>query len=295
MKDNLTGSALMVAAMLGFAVEDALFKSATATVSPGLGTLLFGSTGLLIFATLSRLSAESIWPRGLFEGAMLWRSGFELTGRLFFALALAFAPLSLTSAILQAAPLAVTAGAALVLGERVRMSRWVAMAVGFLGVLLILRPWGAAFTPALIFALLGMIGFAGRDLATRASSPTLSWRQLGTSGFAMVVVAGALITLFEPASQGPDPRAAVRLIAAGCVGTCAYTALTGAMRTGEISVVAPFRYSRLLFALVLAFLLFGERPDVLTLLGCVLIVGSGIYTLIGSGKARRSGVSDGRP
>ena len=272
----------MVLAMIGFGIEDALFKSATASVSAGVGTLIFGAVGTALFVFQSFAAREEIWPRALFSVPLLWRSGCEICGRLFFALALAFAPLATTSAILQAAPLVVTAGAALILGQRVGRARWIAMGVGFAGVLLILRPWGAGFSPTLLFAVGGMLGFAGRDLCTRASAPSLSARQLGTSGFAMVIVAGTVITLFETATQAPDVHALVRLTAAGAVGVLAYTALTRAMRTGEISVVAPFRYARLLVALILALLLFAERPDAVTLLGALLIVASGIYTLVTS-------------
>lgn len=287
MNGNFLGSMLMVLAMIGFGIEDALFKGATATASPGIATLIFGATGFTWFVGLSMSSGERVWPRALRSPPLLWRSAFEVAGRLFFALALAFAPLSTTSAILQAAPLVVTAGAAAILGERVGPSRWVAMGVGFAGVLLVLRPWGEAFSPALLFAVAATIGFAGRDLATRASPASLSWRQLGTAGFAMVLVAGTLITTFEAESILPDARGLGYLLAAGTVGVVAYTALTHAMRMGEVSVVAPFRYARLLVALILAFVLFGERPDALMLVGAALIVASGGYTLVRSGQRRR--------
>ncbi|MBJ3763608.1 DMT family transporter [Maribius pontilimi] len=278
----------MVLAMVGFGIEDALFKAATASVSPGIGTILFGVFGFTGFAALCVRAGDPLWSPHFFSAAMGWRSVFELSGRLFYALALAFAPLSTTSAILQAAPLVVTLGAAAVLGERVGPRRWIAMGVGFAGVLMILRPFGEGFSPTLLFAVAGMLGFAGRDLATRASAPGLSSWQLGTSGFAMVVLAGLLITAFEATPRLPDPRATLLLLGAGIVGVAAYTALTRAMRTGEVSVVAPFRYSRLLVALVLAAILFGERPGALTLIGATLIVGSGLYTLVRSGRAPKT-------
>lgn len=279
----------MVLAMLGFAIEDALFKSATLSVSPGMGTLIFGLVGLVGFAALSHRAKEPIWSPDFLSPTMRWRSASEVSGRLFYALALALAPLSTTSAILQAAPLVVTLGAAAFLRERVGLGRWVAMGVGFGGVLMILRPFGADFTPALLFAVLGMLGFAGRDLATRVSTPRLSPWQLGTSGFAMVVLAGLAIMAFEAKTSLPDLRALLWLVAAGIVGVAAYTALTRAMRTGDVSVVAPFRYARLLFALVVAAVLFGERPDALTLCGAALIVGSGVYTLVRAGRHRPMG------
>ncbi len=285
---NLRGASLMVLAMLGFAIEDAFFKSATQTVSPGLATLIFGTIGFVIFLALGWRAGERLWSPAFLSRAMIWRSVFEIAGRLFYALALAFVPLATASAILQAAPLVVTLGAALVLGDKVGAGRWIAMAVGFAGVLTILRPFDHGFSPALLFAVAGTIGFAGRDLATRASSARLSSRHLGAAGFAMVMLAGIVILAVEPPAAAPDAGGLMHLAGAGIVGVLAYSALTGAMRIGEISVVAPFRYSRLLIAIVLAALLFGERPDLATLVGGVLIVGSGIYTLVRSGRAPKT-------
>ncbi|MBR9762056.1 MAG: DMT family transporter [Rhodobacteraceae bacterium] len=290
MSGNVKGSLFMVLAMLGFAIEDAIFKGLAQDLPPGFTTLLFGLTGAVLFAGLCLARGETPITREALRPRLLIRSGIELVGRLFFALALAFTPLSSTSAILQAAPLVVTFGAAILLGEKVGPRRWTAMAVGFSGVLLIIKPTPAAFEPASIFALLGMIGFAGRDLATRMAPPTVSGWQLGTLGFLVVFVAGAIFMGFDSAPPRlPAPGEALRLLMLGVTGVSAYAALTVAMRSGEVSVVAPFRYSRLLVALVLAYLFFGERPDLWTLAGGVLIVVSGSYTLIRSGRVAAKG------
>ena len=233
MKPDTAGALFMVLAMVGFGIEDALFKAATSSVSAGAGTVVFGLTALTLSALGARHAGVEIWPRAAFRGWLLVRNIFEVCGRLFFALALAYTPLSTTSAILQAAPLVVTLGAALVLGERVGPRRWAAMAVGFAGVLMILRPGLDSFRPDAVFALLGMVGFAGRDLATRASPPHVHAAQLGVLGFAAVAVAGLVILALEPARQAPDGRALILLLITGCVGVLAYTALTRAMRTGD--------------------------------------------------------------
>ena len=286
----------MVLAMLGFAVEDAFFKSATGSggVSAGVGTIFFGLFGTLACVGYAFVKGDPIWSRAYVRGPLLIRSGFEIIGRLFFALSLAYASLAATSAILQAAPLVVTLGAVFVLKEQVGVRRWVAMTIGFFGVLLILRPTPSGFDATVIFAVLGMIGFAGRDLMTRASPPDVSTSQLGILGFLMVLIAGFIITLFEtdPATV-PTVAASLKLAGTVLAGLVGYTALTLAMRTGEVSVVAPFRYSRLLIALVFAYFIFGERPDLLTLMGAALIVGSGIYTLIRSGRKHGAGSGPG--
>ncbi|WP_420380513.1 DMT family transporter [Marivita sp.] len=292
MSDNLHGSLFMVLAMLGFAVEDAFFKAATGTgdVSPGVGTMLFGIFGTTFFVLYALWAKEPLFSRAYLQGPLLIRSAFEILGRLFFALSLAFVPLATTSAILQAAPLVVTLGAALVLKEQVGLRRWVAMSIGFAGVLLILRPTPSGFDTTAIFAVLGMIGFAGRDLMTRASPPEVSATQLGILGFLMVFIAGVVISIFESAPfAAPSLPALAMLLGTGFAGLIGYSALTKAMRTGEVSVVAPFRYSRLLIALIFAFLIFGERPDAFTLIGSTLIVGSGVYTLVRSGRKDRAG------
>ncbi len=286
----------MVLAMLGFAVEDAFFKSATGSggVSAGVGTIFFGLFGTLACVGYAFVKGDPIWSRAYVRGPLLIRSGFEIIGRLFFALSLAYASLAATSAILQAAPLVVTLGAVFVLKEQVGVRRWVAMTIGFFGVLLILRPTPSGFDATVIFAVLGMIGFAGRDLMTRASPPDVSTSQLGILGFLMVLIAGFIITVFEtdPATV-PSVAASLKLAGTVLAGLVGYTALTLAMRTGEVSVVAPFRYSRLLIALVFAYFVFGERPDLLTLVGAALIVGSGIYTLIRSGRKHGAGSGPG--
>lgn len=299
MTDNLRGCLFMMLAMLGFGIEDAFFKAATGSggVSAGMGTVQFGLMAMAIYAVYARSRGVPVWTRAYLSRGLLVRTGFEITGRLFFALALAYTPLSTTSAILQAAPLCVMLGAALFLGERIGPRRWFAMAVGFAGVLLIVRPSPSGIEPSAVFALLGMIGFAGRDLATRAAPLAVHAAQLGVLGFAVVTVAGLVIVAFEPGAPAlPSPTSAALICGTAVSGVIGYTAMTAAMRTGEIAVVAPFRYFRLIVALVLAYTLFGERPDAMTLAGAALIVGAGVYSLWRDGRAgaaRRSALKPG--
>lgn len=287
---NLIGAGFMCFAMALFAVEDTIFKALTQSLPTGLALTGFGLSGLALFVLWALIRREAVWSANYLRRPMLIRSSFEITGRLFFALSLALTPLAATSAILQATPLVVAAGAAIFLGETVGPRRWAAMGVGFIGVLLILRPTPESFEATSIFALLATLGFAGRDLATSVSPKTMSGRQLGTLGFMVLVVAGLVLVPFYgvPAEMPALPALGAVAIAA-VVGVVAYNALTVAMRTGDIAVVTPFRYSRLLFALGFAVLWFGERPDLMTLAGAVLIVGSGLYTLMRSGGKIPSG------
>lgn len=198
---------------------------------------------------------------------------------MFYALAIALTLLSSASAILQATPLVLALGAVVFFKEQVGIRRWLAIFVGFIGVLMILRPGLDAFDPLSIFAVLGMLGFAGRDLATRASPATLNAAQLGVAGFAVLTVSG-LVLMAVAGETSPMTRTASGYIMLTIVcGVLAYGALTLAMRTGEVSVVTPFRYSRLLFALILGVVVFHERPDMMTLAGSAVIVLSGLFLL----------------
>jgi drug/metabolite transporter (DMT)-like permease len=286
MMDNLRGSLWMVAAMAGFAIEDMFLKSAAASLPVGQILMIFGAGGMLGFAVLAARRAERILHPAILSPAILIRCVFEVAGRLFYTLAIALTPLSSASAILQATPLVVVMGAALIFGEKVGWRRWMAIAVGFAGVLIILRPGLDGFTPLSLLAVLGMLGFAGRDLATRAAPPVLSNLQLGVYGFAMMVPTGAILLAVSGGAALPSVLAAGQLAAATVIGVLAYYALTSAMRMGEVSVVTPFRYTRLVFALILGVTVFAEQPDAATLLGSAVIVGSGLYTLLRSRRVQ---------
>ncbi|MFT4150043.1 MAG: DMT family transporter [Paracoccaceae bacterium] len=284
---NLRGSLLMILSMAGFAVEDMAVKAAARHLPMGEVVVIYGLIGLLVFAGLAARRGEPPLPRAFVNRTMLIRSVFEVSGRLFHALALALIPLSVASAILQASPLVVVAGAAVFFGEKVGWRRWSAVALGFVGVLMILRPGLAGFDALALLAVAGTVSFAFRDLATRAAPRVLSNAQLGVAGFAMLTIAGAVILSVTGGAIRPDlPGAGFTLMAAG-FGILGYAALTGAMRSGEISVVTPFRYTRLVFALILGAAIFGERPDVMTLAGSAVIVVSGIYTLLRSRRVVR--------
>ncbi len=282
---NLRGSLFMTASMAGFAVEDAFLKSAARLVPVGEAILLMGLAGIAVFSAMALAAGQAPLPRAVLSRTMALRSGFEITGRLFYALAVALTPISVASAILQATPLVVVLGAALIFGEQVGARRWLLIALGFAGVLIILRPGVAGFSALSLLALVAMAGFAGRDLATRAAPPALSNAQLGVLGFIMLALSGVTLLAVSGGAVWPSPAALVRLAGAALFGISAYGALTAAMRIGQVAVVTPFRYTRLLFAMLLGVLVFGERPDAATLLGAAIIVGCGVL-ILGQGRRR---------
>ena len=266
--------------MAGFAIEDMLLKVSAETVPTGQVLIWFGIIGGAIFAGIAKAQGQLLAPREVFQRTMLVRNSLEISGRLFYTLAFVLTPLSSATAILQATPIVVVAGAALVFGEKVGWRRWTAILVGLSGVLIILQPGAESFTPLSILAVLGMLGFAGRDLATRAAPKTLSGPVLGVWGFLMILIAGIGYSLWDFAPLVvPDGVGALALIAASGMGVLAYSCLTLAMRTGDVSAVTPFRYSRLMFGVVLGIIVFGETLTTSMILGSSVIVLSGLYIL----------------
>lgn len=286
MTDNLRGSLYMTAAMAGFALEDAFLKAASRQIPVGEAILIIGLVGIVVFAGLARRAGQPPIPAAIFSRTMALRSGFEITGRLFYALAIALTPISVASAILQATPLVVVLGAALIFGEHVGLKRWLLILLGFAGVLIILRPGVDGFSALSLLALIAMAGFAGRDLATRAAPLALSNAQLGVTGFVMLTLSGVIILAVGGGASLPTPQTLLLLAGAATFGISAYAALTTAMRMGEVAAVTPFRYTRLLFAMILGVTVFGERPDAATLFGSAIVVACGVLILT---QSRRSG------
>jgi len=277
----------MVAAMAGFALEDVLFKQLAVTLPVGQLLALVGIGGGCIFSVAARLAGRPVFSRELLLRPVLLRNLCEAVGSGFFVSALALSTLSGVSAILQATPLAVTLGAAVGLREMVGWRRWTAIGIGFVGVLLIVQPGMRGFEPASLFAVATVILLAIRDLSSRAVPASIPSAQIAAWGFLSIVPAGLFMLLTTgtmPVMLGHTDF--VRLAAIFVVGGIGYYSLIAATRTGEVSAVVPFRYTRLVFALVLGRLVFGEHPDAMMITGAALIVATGLYTVWRSAARR---------
>jgi drug/metabolite transporter (DMT)-like permease len=288
--DNIRGIALMVAAMGGFALEDMFIKLVSASLPTSQILIMLGAGGTAIFTLWARARGAQLFAPALFTRPMWLRNLGEVFGTVCFVSSITLVPLSTASAILQATPLAVTLGAAVFLGAPVGWRRWSAILVGFAGVLLVVRPGLAGFEPAALLAVAAVFGLAMRDLCTRVAPPAVSSLTLSAYGFAMATLAGVVLLPFGGGPVMPDGTAALALLCGLLVGVAAYYAITAAMRVGEVAVVTPFRYARLIFALILGMAVFGERPDALTLLGAAIIIASGLYTLLREQRLRRAGL-----
>lgn len=278
--DNLRGAVLMVVAMLGFALEDMFIKLLADALSVGQIIFMLGTGGATVFGCIVLIQGRALFSRDMLILPIFLRALGEMFGAVTFVSAFVLTSISSASAILQATPLVVTLGAAVFLKEPVGWRRWSAILVGLMGVLLIIRPGMESFSILSLLAVAGVLFLALRDLATRRIPKHISSMQLSFLGFASTIPAGlALMAVQSQPLKGLDSSGWIYISAALGIGLFAYYAIVAAMRVGDVSFVTPFRYARLLFALVVGVVIFGESPDTLTLTGSAIIVASGIYTV----------------
>jgi drug/metabolite transporter (DMT)-like permease len=290
--DNIRGAAIMVFSMLCFAIEDALIKLLADAIPVGqiLSTICLG--GLIAFLGWALMKGERLWQPAYLDTKVLLRSACDVCGSVMFVTSLTLIPLTTASAVIQATPLVVAMGAAVFLGQSVGWRRWLAILVGFVGVLIIIRPGMEGFTPATLLAVGGMLGLAARDLFTRGLTVQLSGTQLGSHTFALIVPAGLLLVLFQgQAFVMPNSQEWLILLGAIIIGMIAYLAIVAATRGGNAGIISSFRYSRMIFALIIGYIVFYEVPDAPTLIGAAIIIASGIYTLWRETVLRRASLN----
>ena len=279
-RENYVGSCLMVISMAAFAVEDSVIKVVSGFLPVGQILFLLGIGGTASFFLTALILRRKIWTSDVLTWPMHLRVILEIVGRVFYSLALAFTSLASSTMILQATPIVVVVGAAIIFREKVSILRWVAVFTGLLGVLIIIQPTADNFSFLSVLAVLGMLGFAGRDLASRAVSKSLNIFTLGMHGFMSVAMSGIILTLFfDESFLWPDIKTGLFLMLGVLLGVVGYSAIVSAMRIGEVSVITPFRYSRIIFGLAIGVFIFDESISLSSVLGCILVVMSSLVVL----------------
>lgn len=277
---NLRGIFLVLFSMAAFSAEDALIKILTRDLPIGQVLATIGFGGMLVFLVAAGPGGRVAILRALKVPQVLWRSAAEGFGAVSFVTALSLIPLSTVAAVFQATPLAVTAGAAIFMGERVGWRRWTAVVVGFLGVLTIIRPGLDGFRPEAAVVLVSVVAIALRDLVTRRVPVHVHSVAVSFHGFLAAATAGLVLLAIDPAPIRPGAGDFLFLLCAVVAGTAGYYAIVAAMRLADASALMPFRYARLIFSLIIGITLFGERPDALTFAGAALILAAAFYTYL---------------
>jgi len=285
-RENIVGSCLMILSMAAFAGEDSVIKALSEELPVSQIIFLIGIGGASVFAITGVLLKREILVPEINSLPMHARIVTEIFGRIFYSLALSLTSLSSTTMILQATPLVVVIGASIFFNEKVGVVRWLAIVLGFVGVLMIISPEEAEFSLLSLMAIFGMLGFAFRDLASRAASPKLNIFTLGCHGFLSLAVAGIILSLILGQSFLTISGNTWLFLAAGVsLGVVGYGSLISAMRIGEVSAITPFRYTRLIFGLSIGYFIFNEHVGINAAIGCVLIVLSS-FTVLYRGRTR---------
>ena len=269
----------MALSMLAFVLNDGLMKAVFDGMSIYQAIFLRG----LITAPLIALLA---WHKGALIVRIAPRNRLLVTLRVAaevgatvgFLTALKHMPLANVTAILQVLPLTVTMAAALFLGEKVGWRRWLAIAIGLAGVLIIIRPGMEGFSVYSIWALVAVGCVTIREIATRKLSADLPSLPVA---LATAIAIGGLGAVMLPAVEwAPLSASALSLICGASlaiIGGYLFSVMT--IRIGDIGFVAPFRYTAMVWALILGLLMFGEIPDMPTITGTVIIILTGLYSL----------------
>ena len=287
----MRGVLLMCGSMLAFTVNDTLVKAVLLDGMPLYQVIALRGMGAAIGLCLIAWQQNgrlALWPAGRDRLWLALRTVGEVGATWAFLLALSHMPLANLSAIMQSLPLVVTLAAALVLGERIGWRRITAIVVGFVGVMIIIRPGAAAFDEWSVLGLVSVGFVVLRDLATRKFSTALP----ATTGAIWAAVAVLIMGSIGVTQQGWYPVSMLHLAeiaGASAFLIAGYLCAIQVMRVGEISVVAPFRYTSLLFAIILGWLLFGTLPDMWTVFGGVITVASGLFILQRQAKVQRAG------
>lgn len=275
---NRRGILYMAAAMVCLVLNDAIVKQVgQAMPVPQMIVVRGLMAALMVLAVARATGATDRLPR-LADRRVLARAGIDAVGTLLYLLSLMHLPLANATSINLAAPLIMALFAVAFLHERAGPARWLAMGVGFGGVLLVIQPRAAGYNAWALVCLAGTVSHVGRELLTRRIDPAIP-AILVTLSSVVVVSALAALSLLYSGWQPVSLRQLALLALAAALLASGYFFIVNSMRHGQMTVVAPFRYTGLLVALLLGWAVWGELPNALAWGGIALLLASGLYLL----------------
>jgi drug/metabolite transporter (DMT)-like permease len=280
LSNNSRGILYMVVAMATFTLNDTLMKLATETVPLSQAIAVRGTLTVLALLALARIMGVKKQSLSQPDRKLLgWRTFAEVGGTITFLLALRHMPLANISAILQSLPLAVTLGAAVLLKEPVGWRRMTAILVGFCGVMMIVRPGTEGFNIWSVLALISVVFIVIRDLSTRQVAAHVPSVVIALYSAVAVMIMGYAGLALED-WRGLTVLEVLLLASAAGILIMGYMFSVMAMRIGDVAIIAPFRYTSLIVAIFLGWLVFDTLPGVWTVLGAVVVVATGLYTYL---------------
>ncbi len=285
--DNTRGAILMMLSMAAFTLNDTLIKTVSADVPLFQAVFLRGLLTTAMIATIAALrGAFRVRLRGADWRVIGYRTIGELGSTIAYLVALFHMKIGSVVAILQSLPLAITLAGAVFFHEQVGWRRYLAILVGLFGVMMIVQPGMAGFNGYSVLALVAVAFVVLRDLSTRALGASVPSILVALSASLSVTLLGAAGTVFK-GWQPVTTSALMALSGAAVFIVAGYMFAVMVMRVGNIAFVSTFRYSALLWGLTLGFAVFGEVPDRLTVIGSLIVVGMGLFTLYRENRLRK--------
>ena len=267
----------MITAMGCLTLADLLIKIASQTLPIGQVMIFYGVGSIIVFWSLMGIKGEPIRLSPLTNPAVLLRNIGDLIAINGMCLALVYVPISTVGAVIQTVPIMVTVAAALFLGERVGTRRILAIFIGFLGTLFIIQPGATTFEITTILVFIAAVGMALRDIATKLVRENFSTLLLTFYTSMLFILSGSVLLIITGGASVPDIGMIAILAATIVLGSLGFFFTTEAVRMGEVSVVIPFRYTRILFSLAAGILVLGEQINPIMLFGIALTILSGLY------------------
>ncbi len=279
------GIVCMVAGGALITLSDAIMKIFAGRLPPGEILFIRNSFTLIAIALVALKIGSVLLLRPKNIRGQAARAGFLVVSAFLFVAGIEHTPLANAIAITFTGPLIVTALAVPMLGEQVGWRRWLAVAIGFVGVVVVIRPGTDAFTWGSIFILLGSAGGAMRDIITRrlcATETSLSILLISSAALALAGLATA------PFGWKPVSPSDVGLLAvSGLLVASSHYLMIESLRLAEAAVVVPFKYANVIWAILFGYLFWQHVPDRWTFVGVAILVASGLYILERESRLRR--------
>lgn len=280
----------MTASMFGYVVNDSFIKRAAEELPLFQAIFLRGLVVVVVLAAIVRARGASVPVTSYLERPVLVRMTMEVAGTIIYLITLTHVPIAGLTAVLQLLPIAVTFMAARILRERVSVHRIIALVLGFVGVLFVIQPGGEDFTPWFLGGLITVGVLAVRELATREISDAMPGSAVALGTGTVICAMGGIISLFA-GWERPGLDMLALLAGGACFLSLGYVASIHAVRMGDLSFTAPFRYTILLFAIAMQIIVFGDVPDAMTFIGSAIVGAAGLYALANERQETRPTVA----
>lgn len=265
----------MMLAMTLISSNDVIVKLTSQSLHIGQLLLIRGCAACLIFALVIKFSGRELFPPLMFSQTNLLRASCEMGATLCFVTGLSMLPIAIASTLVWTAPLLLTVLAAAVLGENVRLARWSAVFVGFVGVLFVTNPRGESFSWIMLLPVLAAVLVACRDIATRRIDPSLHSFYITFATLIMVTLMGLLLSIFQ--WQPVETKHIGWLALSAVLLSGGFFFQVSAIRLGELSFVSPFAYWGIVVAVSYGILIWNEVPTPWMVFGMLIVAGSGLF------------------